>query len=464
MTQAIKKHLMSCMSDVFLLLAYSGVSKHHSGNIRNVPCEVVLRWLLRKMSKIDDFRLKIESIIDLMFGFIGRIVMSEIDYEYETVVKAINFIDTRYKNKMDISVEEASEYTGYSIRQLNRIFIKIKGMSVAKYISLTKIDYAGKLIAMGVDVNIAADRSNISQSALLKGIKERTGLLPSDLKKDNSIKRGGNVGKVIAIGFSVGGAGTSTLSLIAGAILAQENRVLIIDGSPIASTSFVLMGETSNRQGSNELLDFELDSKKFSELAKFGVIGAMIEQNPQKYIINLSSNFHLLPNDGYLSYSFPRLLYLEKLIKENSFKHMIEKLKSDYDYIIIDTHYVGLEKISDFAVRVSDHIVIPLHARTLLASKVARTLELIDEKGIDKARITGVFRRDDNVGEFELAVEEEVRKKYGEIIFKGVLPDHESVREAVREYDTLRKLVHQGQIPLEYYALTKEVCKQLAHS
>lgn len=390
--------------------------------------------------------------------------MSEIDYEYEIVVKAIAFIDSCYKNKMDVSVEEVSDYVGYSIRQLNRMFIKVKGISVAKYISLTKIDYAGKLIVMGVDVNIAADRSNISQSALLKGIKEKTGLLPSDLKKDKNTNRSGILGRVIAIGFSVGGAGASSLSLIVGGILAQENRVLIIDASPIASTSFVLMGESSNRQGLREFLDIGLDSKRFSELVKFGLIGAMIEQNPQKYIINLSSNFHVLPNDGYLSYSVPRLLYLENSIEENSFRHMIEKLKSDYDYVIIDTHYLGLEKISDFAVRASDHIVIPLHARAFLASKVARALELIDEKGIDKTQVTGIFRRDDNIGEFALAVEEEVRKQYGQIIFKGILPDHESVREAIIGYDTLRNSVNQGHIPLEYYALIKEVCNRLPQS
>ena len=390
--------------------------------------------------------------------------MSEIDYEYETVVKAIAFIDSCYKNKMDVSVEEVSDCVGYSIRQLNRMFIKVKGISVAKYISLTKIDYAGKLIVMGVDVNIAADRSNISQSALLKGIKEKTGLLPSDLKKDKNTNRSGILGRVIAIGFSVGGAGASSLSLIVGGILAQENRVLIIDASPIASTSFVLMGESSNRQSSREFLDIGLDSKRFSELVKFGLIGAMIEQNPQKYIINLSSNFHVLPNDGYLSYSVPLLLYLENSIEENSFRHMIEKLKSDYDYVIIDTHYLGLEKISDFAVRASDHIVIPLHARAFLASKVARALKLIDEKGIDKTQVTGIFRRDDNIGEFALAVEEEVRKQYGQIIFKGILPDHESVREAIIGYDTLRNSVNQGHIPLEYYALIKEVCNRLPQS
>lgn len=385
------------------------------------------------------------------------------DNDYDTVYKTVDYIASRIRD--DVSVNEVSKYVGYCRRQLNRIFKDITGMSVAEYIKMMRLDLGGKAIFKGSDVNVAAYNSNLSQSSLLRGMKDKFDVLPKNLKKDNGINSCQNMGKIITIGFSTGGAGATTLSLITGALLAQTKKVLIIDASPIASASFMLAGEVRERFDLSQLLYSNLDNKAFYKLVNFGLLGAMIDQEPKKYIINLSPNFHILPNDGYLECYLPRLIYdksLEKRILEDSFKQMIEKLKNDYDFIVVDTHYSGLDRISDFVVKASDHILIPLHARAFLASKFDRSLELIEEKGLDKNRVTAVFRRDLEVGKIWVYMEEEMKKQYEQIIFKNFLPDSESVRKAVCGYDMLMDEVKNNRIPLQYYLLKDKVCSRLA--
>lgn len=385
------------------------------------------------------------------------------DNDYDVVYKAVDYIKSRIRD--DISVNEVSNYVGYCKKQLNRIFIDAMGMSVVEYIKMKRLELGGKAIFKGADVNFAADNSKISQSSLSRGMKEKFDILPKDLKKDNSINSCRNIGKTIAIGFSTGGAGATTLSLITGALLAQTNKVLIIDASPIGSASFMLAGEKIKKSGLSQLLYSDFDSKLFYNLVDFGLLGAMIDQEPKKHIINLSPNLHILPNDGYLEYFLPRLMYdksSKKRISEDSFKQMLEKLKSNYDFIVIDTHYSGLDRISDFVVRASDHILIPLCARAFLASKFDRCLELIEEKGLTRNSVTAVFRRNFGVGKIGVAWENEIKKQYGKIIFKNFLPDSESVRKTVYGYDMLINEIRNDQIPFQYDLIKEIICSRLA--
>ncbi|SDF33718.1 hypothetical protein SPACI_056540 [Sporomusa acidovorans DSM 3132] len=264
---------------------------------------------------------------------------------------------------------------------------------------------------------------------------------------------------VISIGFSIGGAGASTLALITGALLAaQGNKVLIIDASPVASISFVLAGTAKERPF---LMDTNLDSEEVSDLVKVGLLGALIDQAPGKHIISFSPNFHVLPNDGHLGFYLPRIYYDKSLrmrIEHDPFKQMTEKLKSDYNYIIVDTHYSGLSEISDMVITSSDRIVLPLHARAYLPSKVERTLELIEEKGLNRSNVIGVFRRGIDNDECDLEVENKVKNQFGDILSRNFLPYNQSVQKAACGYDSLMEEVKNRRIPAEYCCLISEFC------
>ncbi|EIW17353.1 AAA family ATPase [Pelosinus fermentans] len=376
--------------------------------------------------------------------------------DYRAFEKACDYIDSQRKKGVDVSAAEVSNFMYYSLGHLNAIFKYFCNESLGKFIKNRKLDDGGvELFVKGTPINIVANRVGYDPGSFTKAFKAEHNMLPQKIK---NVKRGKNMSKVIAIGFSFGGAGTSTLALITGALLAdQGNKVLIIDASLVSSISYVLACKPEERT----ILMDNLDSEEVSDTVKFGLLGALIDQEPEKHIISFSPNFHLLPNDGYLGFNLPRIYYDKSLrmrIEHDSFKQIIEKLKSDYNYIIIDTHYLGLSEISDMVIKSSDRIVIPLHARAYLLSKVERALELIEEKGLKRSNVIGVFRRDFDIDESDLEVENKVRSQFGEFLSKSFLPYNESARKAVCGYDELMEEVKNRRIPVEYCCLISEFC------
>ncbi|ACH93798.1 ParA family protein [Borrelia duttonii] len=149
--------------------------------------------------------------------------------------------------------------------------------------------------------------------------------------------------KVITIASIKGGVGKSTTSLIFATLLAQKNRVLLIDIDTQASvTSYFFM--------QIEKQNLDLKSINIYEVLKNNL-------DINNSIINVDNNLDLIPS--YLSlHKFNKEAITFKEIK---LQKQLFNLKLEYDYIIIDTN-PSLDYTLTNALVVSDYIIVPMTA------------------------------------------------------------------------------------------------------
>jgi chromosome partitioning protein len=219
---------------------------------------------------------------------------------------------------------------------------------------------------------------------------------------------GTNKATVITVGIQKGGTGKSTTAGILSYLLAEEgNRVLVIDMDSQGNVTNLLTGmEQEDYEGETILEAFE-------------------EKNIKPYIYKQSERLHVVPADDYLA-MLARFLYTKYPGKNKSLAltELIEPIKRDYDFIIIDTPPSLAEPMtnsvcaSDFAVVLAESskwafTAIPRFLKTI---DVAREMADIDIKVIGILRTMQDVRRADFKAFCELIGED-----YPELVFDTVI-------------------------------------------
>lgn len=217
---------------------------------------------------------------------------------------------------------------------------------------------------------------------------------------------------IISISNHKGGVGKTTSTLNIGAGLAlQGKKVLIIDLDPQANLTQSLGIENAEKT----------------------IYGALRDEH-DLIPLEVSSNLFLIPST--LDLSGAEIELSAEAGREFILKGLIDKIKDNYDYVIIDTPpSLGLLTINAFTA--SDQIFIPLQAQYLALQGLSKLMEVIDKikKRLNKnLQIGGVFiTQYDKRKILNRNVVETVEEYFQDKLFNTKIRDNIALAEAPTE-------------------------------
>lgn len=233
------------------------------------------------------------------------------------------------------------------------------------------------------------------------------------------------MGRIIAIANQKGGVGKTTTAINLSASLAEKGRkVLAIDMDP--------QGNLSSGLG--------LDKNTIEGTIYDMIIGeADVEEVIHKDTIE---NLDILPSNVDLSAVEIEMIDVEN--KEFVVKNSIQKVRDDYDYVIIDCP-PSLSLLTVNAMTTADSVLVPIQCEYYALeglSQLIHTVELVKDRLNPVLEIEGVvFTMYDARTNLSLQVVENVKENLEQNIYKTIIPRNIRLAEApsygtpINQYD-----------------------------